>query len=66
MKANIGTLDRIFRIITALVIGTLYFTKTINGTGATALLVIGVILMLTSFIGFCPLYYPFKIKTNKN
>jgi len=65
MKANMGITDRGIRIIAAIAIGVLYFTRIISGTTALILLAIAAIFILTSFIGFCPLYYPFKLKTNK-
>jgi hypothetical protein len=60
-----GTADKIIRIMAAIVIAVLYFANIINGTFAIILLVIATIFILTSFMGFCPLYYPFHIKTNK-
>lgn len=65
MQANMGTADRVIRIIAAIAIGILYFTKMISGTATMILLAIAGILVITSFIGFCPLYYPFKLKSNK-
>ena len=62
---NMGSLDRIIRIIIAVVIAVLYFTKTISGTTAIILGVIALAFLLTSAIGFCPMYAPFKIKTLK-
>ncbi len=63
MKKNMGTVDRILRILIAAVIITLYFTNVINGTVAIVLLVLSGIFILTSFISFCPLYLPFGIST---
>jgi len=65
MKKNMGSTDKIIRIIIALVIGVLYFTKVIEGTTALVLGVLAIIFLLTSFISFCPLYLPFGINTNK-
>lgn len=65
MKANMGTTDKVIRILVAIIIGILYFTDQISGTAAIVLLVIAVIFILTSFISFCPLYAPFKISTKK-
>jgi len=65
MKKNIGTIDKIVRIILALVIVALYFTHVISGVLTIVLLVLAGILILTSLISFCPLYLPFGIKTNK-
>ena len=65
MKKNMGALDRIIRAILAVVVIVLYFTKQISGTAAIILGIIAVIFLLTSLIGFCPLYVPFKISTLK-
>ncbi len=65
MKKNMGSTDKILRIIIAIVIGILYFTGTISGTLGTVLLIVGIIFLLTSFISFCPLYAPFGISTCK-
>jgi hypothetical protein len=65
MKANMGSIDRVVRIIAALIIAALYFTHIISGTVAIILLVIATIFILTSFISFCPLYLPFGISTKK-
>jgi len=63
MKSNMGTLDKVARLLVAAAIGTLYYTNVISGTLAIVLLSIGAIFTLTSFIGFCPLYFPFGIST---
>ncbi len=63
MKNNIGTVDRILRILVAIVIGILYFTNVITGTVAIVLLVLAGVFILTSLIGTCPLYLPFGINT---
>ncbi len=65
MKKNMGALDRIIRTILAVVVIVLYFTKQISGTAAIILGIIAVVFLLTSLIGFCPLYVPFKISTLK-
>ena len=65
MKKNMGSADRVVRLIVAAVIGVLYFTETITGTLGLVLLVLAVIFALTSFISFCPLYLPFGLSTKK-
>jgi hypothetical protein len=65
MKTNMGLIDRIIRIAIAVLIGALYFTNVISGMTAIILLVVAAAFILTSFIGFCPLYYPFKISTRR-
>lgn len=63
MKKNMGSADKIIRIIIAAIIGLLYFTGTISGTLGIVLLVLAGIFVLTSFISFCPLYAPFGVST---
>lgn len=65
MKKNVGNIDRIVRIIIAVIIAALYFAGIIQGTLAIILLIVGAILILTSFISTCPLYMPFGINTRK-
>jgi hypothetical protein len=65
MKKNMGTVDRVIRILLAVVVAVLYFTDQISGTLAIILGLFAVIFVLTSFIGFCPLYVPFKLSTKK-
>jgi len=65
MKTNMGSTDKVIRILIALVIGFLYYTKIIEGTVALVLGALAIIFLLTSFIGFCPLYLPFGISTHR-
>jgi hypothetical protein len=65
MKKNMGTIDRVIRILVAIVIAILYFTHTISGTLAVVLLIVAAIFIVTSIISLCPLYLPFGINTGK-
>lgn len=65
MKTNMGNIDRIVRILVAVVIAVLYFTDQITGTAAIILGLFAIILLLTSLVSFCPLYLPFGINTKK-
>jgi hypothetical protein len=56
MSTNMGSADRIIRVILAIVFGALYFTKTVEGTPGVILLILGGVFLATSAIGFCPLY----------
>jgi hypothetical protein len=58
-----GTVDRIIRFIFAVAVGVLYFTGSIYGTLAIILGVLAAVFLLTSIIGYCPLYGPFKLST---
>jgi fatty acid desaturase len=56
MKKNMGSTDRIIRILLAVVVSVLYFTNTITGTFGIVMLVIAGIFLATSLVSFCPLY----------
>lgn len=66
MKINMGSADRVIRVILAVVFGALWYTGTVSGTIGTVLLVLGIVFLATSAIGFCPLYKPFGINTCAN
>ena len=65
MKKNMGSTDKLIRILIALLISVLYYMEIISGTTALILRVLAVVFAITSFIGFCPLYLPFGISTCK-
>lgn len=60
-----GSTDKMIRVIAAIIVGILYYTKVIEGTTATVLGVLAIVFLATSFISFCPLYTPFGINTCK-
>jgi hypothetical protein len=63
MTKNIGTIDRIIRTVLAIAVGVLYLGDFISGIAAIILGIFAVILLVTSFIRYCPLYVPLKINT---
>lgn len=63
MKKNMGSADRIIRVLIAAVIAVLFFTGVIEGTLGIVLLVLAGVFVLTSLISFCPLYLPFGLST---
>jgi hypothetical protein len=63
MKKNMGMADKIVRIIIAIVFAVLYFTNIVPGTVGIILLLLGIVFVITSLIGFCPLYLPFGMNT---
>lgn len=66
MKKNVGTIDKIIRVAIAITILIMYYSNLISGTIAIIGLSLSIIFILTSLIGFCPLYFPFKISTKKD
>ncbi|MGB0850842.1 MAG: YgaP family membrane protein [Bacteroidia bacterium] len=65
MKRNIGTSDRLLRILAGFLIAGANYTGVLSGTLGTISLVVAVILFLTSLVNFCPLYTLFGVNTCK-
>jgi di/tricarboxylate transporter len=65
MKKNMGTVDKVIRILVAVVVVILYFTNVISGTLAIILLALSAIFVATSILGICPLYMPLGLSTKK-
>ena len=63
MKKNVGNIDKIIRVILALVVGALYFTETVTGGAGITLVVAGVVLLATTFMSFCPIYAIFGMRS---
>lgn len=56
MKVNVGSTDKIIRLLLAAVFAVLFFTGIVTGVLGYVLLALGAIFALTSLIGFCPIY----------
>ncbi len=65
MNLNMGIIDRVIRILLAITVAILIFLKILTGIPAIILGIFAGIFILTSIIGTCPLYLPFKISTKK-
>lgn len=65
MTKNMGTLDRVIRLLIAVLIAVLYLTHVISGVAAVILGIVAVVFVITSLVGFCPLYVLLKISTCK-
>ncbi|MDX1828353.1 MAG: DUF2892 domain-containing protein [Lutibacter sp.] len=65
MKKNMGSTDKIIRVLIAVVVVILYWQGIIPGTLGIVLLALAAIFVLTSLISFCPLYLPLGINTCK-
>lgn len=63
MKKNLASADRIIRILLAALLAYLYFGGIVTGTWGIVLVVLGGVFVLTSLVGFCPLYAMFGIST---
>ncbi len=65
MKKNMGALDRVARILLAIIMGALIFAHAVTGTLEIVLLILTIVFLLTSLISFCPLYTLFGFNTGK-
>jgi hypothetical protein len=65
MKQNVGTIDKVIRILIAVVVVVLYFTHVITGVLAIILLVLSAILVVTSLFSFCPIWLALGLSTRK-
>lgn len=66
MEKNIETADKVIRILAAILIAGLYYANLISGTVAILLLILAGIFIITSFVGFCPIYRFLGISTLKS
>jgi len=63
MNNNMGEVDRIIRVVIAVVIVALSFMEIISGVTASVLLVVAAVFALTSIVKFCPLYAIFGVSS---
>jgi len=65
MKKNMGSLDRVLRVVIAVLVGVMYFIGMISGTVAIILGILAAVFILTSLFGTCPLYLSLNLSTRK-
>ena len=65
MKLNESNLDRIIRAVVGVILLYLGIGGAMGGTLTIVFDVLGVVLLLTGAIGFCPLYAVLKFSTHK-
>ncbi len=65
MKINESNLDRIIRAVAGVVLLYLGFGGVLSGGLAIAADVVGVVMLATAAIGFCPMYTLLKVSTLK-
>ncbi|MGK0136573.1 MAG: hypothetical protein ACI9DJ_000013 [Algoriphagus sp.] len=66
MKWNMGSTDRAIRLAIAVVLAILIYNNVITGIMVSASILVTAVLFITSAVGFCPIYFPFRISTKKN
>ena len=65
MHTNMGTIDRVIRLLVAIIIAALYFTGQLSGLAAIILGIVAVAFLVTGLIGWCPAYLPLGISTRR-
>jgi hypothetical protein len=69
MTANLGSIDRIFRIVLGIVLLAAPFVSGLaifsSSTATIISVIIGIVMVATSAMRFCPLYRIFGIQTCK-
>jgi hypothetical protein len=65
MKLNVSNIDRILRVVAGIVLLYLGFGGVLSGGVAVVADVLGVVMLLTGAVGFCPIYALFKLSTLK-
>lgn len=63
MKKNMGSADRVIRILLAIVFAALYFNGMVSGMLGYGLLVLAGIFVLTSLVSSCPIYSVLGVST---
>ena len=63
MKQNMGNPDRIIRLVVAVLLAIGAALIGFGTVGSIILLILAAVMLITSAVGFCPLYAPFKFST---
>lgn len=63
MKKNIGGVDRIVRLLVALLMVIAYFQGMVTGVLGIILMIVALIFVITSLVSICPIYALFGTST---
>jgi len=63
MKKNMGSVDRVLRLVATVAIAVLIILKVLAGTLMIVLGIVAAVFLITSALGFCPLYVPLRLST---
>ena len=63
MKKNVGSIDKTIRSVIAIIMVALVSTRMVTGMVSYILLGLAIVLALTSFVSFCPIYYMLGLKS---
>lgn len=65
MKTNMAVLDRVLRVVLVALVAVLYFAGVLSPVASIVLGILAVIFLLTSIVGFCPIYRLLGISTRR-
>lgn len=65
MKQNMGKTDRVLRTVLAVIVLVLYFSDQLTSLAAIILGIFALVFLVTSVLGFCPLYVLLGISSKK-
>jgi hypothetical protein len=65
MIKNVGSADRVIRVLLAVVLALLVITGSVEGTLAWILGIVAAALLVTGTVSFCPVYGLLKLSTSK-
>lgn len=65
IEKNLGTADRIVRMVFSVITIALILLEVIGGPWAAALLALSIVLLITALAGFCPVYRIFGLNDRK-
>lgn len=65
MNKNVGSIDRILRILSGIVVFGLIYTETLTGTLAWVLGGASLVLAVTGLVSWCPIYAIFGMSSRK-
>ncbi len=66
MKKNVGTLDKLIRIIVVIGIAALLYFKVLTGLLAIIAVIVGLCLLVTIFTSWCCIWALLRVNTRKH
>jgi Protein of unknown function (DUF2892) len=66
MKVNMGTADRVIRVLVAIVLLIVYYEEVVMGAWGVVMVVLAYLLVLTALLSSCPVYSLLRLRTGAN
>jgi hypothetical protein len=65
LQQNVGSLDRIIRVVLGIALIVLALTQVLTGALAIIAIVLGIVFIVTAVFSFCPIYAALKLNTKQ-